>query len=174
MSSSNSQYLGPLTLFDPIRYKIVASTPEEEVRQKLISFLIHELAYPPHLIIIEKGLHTLRPLLKRTQLHIPKRRPDLLVMTPTTCTVASQTYHLGDPQPLLLIECKASILNTSAINQVLSYNYMIGAPCLSLVSQNKQQTGFLYPDKNTLDFYPGLPNYTQLLTHYLNIKHHAH
>lgn len=160
-----------LTIFDPIRHKILASTPEEKVRQELIAFLIEELLYPPALIIVEKGLKTLFPLLARKTIRLPRRRPDLLVITPATHTNSEgKTYNLGHPKPLLLIECKARVINQQTVNQLLSYNYIIGAPCLSLVCYKKQQTGFLNPKTQTLDFYPGLPSYSQLLSYYLTLN----
>ncbi|WP_348663697.1 type I restriction enzyme HsdR N-terminal domain-containing protein [Chlamydia vaughanii] len=162
---------GSLKIFDPIRHKTLTSTPEEEVRQELITFLIEELLYPPNLIIVEKGLKTLFPLLNRKDIHLPRRRPDLLVVTPITYTSPQgETHTFGDPKPLLLIECKARVINQQTINQLLSYNYIIGAPCLSVVCHKKQQTGFVNPQTKTLDFYPGLPSYTQLLSYYLTLN----
>lgn len=160
-------------LFDPLRHKILVSTPEEEVRQKLIAFLIEELHYPTNLIIIEKGLATLSPLLQQRPSHYPKkRRPDLLITTPVTYTTAEgKAYNLGQPHPLLLIECKARVINQRTLNQLLSYNYIIGAPCLAIVCYNKQKTGFLNPKTHLFNFYPGLPSYSQLLTYYLHLKH---
>ncbi|MEF9496654.1 type I restriction enzyme HsdR N-terminal domain-containing protein [Chlamydia sp. 04-14] len=173
-TSSNEQILTnaeSLKIFDPIRHKILASTPEEKVRQELIAFLIEELLYPPSLIIVEKGLKTLFPLLNRKDIRLPRRRPDLLVITPATYTnLEGETYNLGNPKPLLLIECKARVINQQTINQLLSYNYIIGAPCLSVVCYRKQQTGFLNPKTQTLDFYPGLPSYPQLLSYYLKLN----
>ncbi|ASD30341.1 Uncharacterised protein [Chlamydia abortus] len=160
-----------LTIFDPIRYKILASTPEEKVRQELITCLVEELHYPPSLIIVEKGLKTLFPLLSRKEIRLPRRRPDLLVITPATYTDAEgKTYNLGEPRPLLLIECKARVINQQTLNQLLSYNYIIGSPCISVVCYKKQQTGFLNPKTHTLDFYPGLPCYSQLISYYLTLN----
>ncbi|QVE48708.1 type I restriction enzyme HsdR N-terminal domain-containing protein [Chlamydia crocodili] len=173
-TSSNEQIStnpDSLKIFDPIRHKILASTPEEKVRQELIAFLIEELLYPPSLIIVEKGLKTLFPLLTRKDIRLPRRRPDLLIITPATYTnLEGETYNLGNPKPLLLIECKARVINQQTINQLLSYNYIIGAPCLSVVCYRKQQTGFLNPKTQTLDFYPGLPSYPQLLSYYLKLN----
>ncbi|MEF9519405.1 type I restriction enzyme HsdR N-terminal domain-containing protein [Chlamydia crocodili] len=173
-TSSNEQIstnADSLTIFDPIRHKILASTPEEKVRQELIAFLIEELLYPSSLIIVEKGLKTLFPLLTRKNIRLPRRRPDLLVITPATYTnFEGKTYNLGNPKPLLLIECKARVINQQTMNQLLSYNYIIGAPCLSVVCYRKQQTGFLNPKTQTLDFYPGLPSYPQLLSYYLKLN----
>ncbi|EPP35463.1 type I restriction enzyme R domain family protein [Chlamydia ibidis] len=160
-----------LKIFDPIRYKNLHVTPEECVRQGLLTFLTDELGYPKNLIIVEKGLRTLLPLLNCKDTYLPKRRPDVLVITPTTYIDDMNKQHdFGHPKPLWLIECKAEVINQKTINQVLSYNYVIGAPCLSVVSYNKQKTGFINPETQTLDFYPGLPSYSQLISYYLKIK----
>ncbi|VVT43382.1 hypothetical protein BOKEGFJH_00929 [Chlamydia avium] len=173
-STSHREKPSPtLKIFDPLRHKILVSTPEEEVRQKLIAFLIKDLHYPPNSFIIEKGLATLSPLLqKKHTFYSKKHRLDLLVTTPITYTNAEgKIYNLGKPHPLLLIECKAHAINQRTLNQLLSYNYIIGAPCLSIVCYNKQKTGFLNPQTHLFDFYPGLPSYSQLLTYYLHLKH---
>lgn len=177
LASTSHEHNGPqaLRLFDPLRQKTLVSTPEEEVRQQLITFLIEDLHYPPNLLIIEKRLTSLSPLLARqTPRFLKKLRTDLLVVTPVTYTnPEGKTYHLGQPHPLLLIECKARVINQNTLNQLLSYNYIIGAPCLSIVCHNKQKTGFLNPQTHLFDFYPGLPSYSQLLTYYLDLKHKA-
>jgi hypothetical protein len=47
---------GRLEVFDIIRKKYVSFTPEENVRQQFISFLISEKDFPQSLIAVEKGL----------------------------------------------------------------------------------------------------------------------
>ena len=55
---------GRLEVFDIIRKKYVSFTPEENVRQQFISFLISEKDFPQSLIAVEKGL-TINNLKKR-------------------------------------------------------------------------------------------------------------
>lgn len=43
-------------LFDPIRKKNVACTPEERVRQNAIQMLLHKIKVPKHLIEVEFSL----------------------------------------------------------------------------------------------------------------------
>lgn len=158
-------------LFDPIRNKALECTPEERVRQDLLFLLIHKLNYPKHLLIVEKELKTLFPLLARKRARLPRRRPDILVITPKTYTdPTGETFHLGEPKPLLLIECKAQVINQNTLIQLLSYNYIIGASCLAIASKKKQLTGFLNPKTQNLDFYPGLPEYSQLLRYYCSLN----
>lgn len=119
-----------------IRKASVAHTPEEEVRQSILSHLLHKGLYPEGLISIERGL--LAP-------NAPKRRSDILV-------------YSGDLKPLLLIECKATPLNSAAYRQVIGYNYYVKAPLLALVNQNEAVTGVLDTQKGWV-FTAGLPSY---------------
>jgi hypothetical protein len=48
--------VGKATIFDVIRKKKVALTPEEWVRQHLIHYMIEQLKYPKSLISVEDGL----------------------------------------------------------------------------------------------------------------------
>ncbi|WP_201456639.1 type I restriction enzyme HsdR N-terminal domain-containing protein [Chlamydia sp. 17-3921] len=158
-------------IFDPIRNKSLDCTPEEKVRQNLLSLLVHKLHYPEKLIIVEKELRTLLPLFTRKDAHLPKRRPDLLIVTPQIYTnCKGDTYKFGNPRPLLLIECKARIINQNTLIQLLSYNYILGTCCLAIVSRDKQLTGFINPRTQTLNFYSGLPEYTQLLNYYCSLN----
>lgn len=47
---------GVIEIFDAFRKKYVALTPEENVRQQFMHYLIKEKAFPTSLIAIEKGL----------------------------------------------------------------------------------------------------------------------
>ncbi len=56
-------------IFDELRKKYVALTPEEWVRQHFIMFLINEKKYPASLFAVEKQ-HSLNEMQKRTDLII--------------------------------------------------------------------------------------------------------
>lgn len=71
-------------LFDPIRRKWIKTTPEELVRQCIISYLIEEKSYPVGLISVEKEI----------KFHQLNKRYDIVIYT-------------KDVSPLILIECKA-------------------------------------------------------------------
>jgi hypothetical protein len=60
-----------ISIFDEIRKKYVALTPEEWVRQNFIQFLINDKKYPASLIAVEIGL-------KYNQL---QKRADVLIYT---------------------------------------------------------------------------------------------
>jgi hypothetical protein len=93
--------LGQAQLFDPIRQKWVARTPEEWVRQQFLQLLISTHAYPKTLIAVEKSI-ALGSLTKRF---------DILVYDRT---------H----QPWMMVECKSAevALDESVLHQLLRYN----------------------------------------------------
>jgi type I site-specific restriction-modification system R (restriction) subunit len=98
---------GKKLVFDVVRKKWVALTPEEWVRQHVLWFLINEKAVPESLISVEKSL-TINTLTKRF---------DILVYDKNTC-------------PVMLIECKAPgvKLSQSTLEQAARYNlrYKVG------------------------------------------------
>ncbi len=88
-------------VFDPIRRRWVALTPEEWVRQHFMNHLVHDHGCPASLIAVEKAL-VLNELAKRA---------DLVV-------------HGNDGTPLALIECKAPHvkLDQRTFEQAARYN----------------------------------------------------
>ena len=94
-------------LLDPVRKAWVAMTPEELVRQTLLSHLVSVMSYPLGRIAVEKGI-----VWNGLQF-----RFDLLVYGP-------------DMQPFLLVECKAPHvqLKESVLWQITRYNLRVKAP----------------------------------------------
>lgn len=105
----NSKY----HIFDVIRKKYVALTPEEWVRQHFINYLIQHHNYPKGLIKIEGGL-------KYNQL---QKRTDILV-------------HDNKGAPYLLIECKSYDikLGQKVIEQTAVYNKNLKAAFLLITN----------------------------------------
>ena len=102
---------GKYFIFDSLRKKFLALTPEEWVRQHWINFLIEHQGYPKGLIALEKGL-------KYNQL---QKRTDLVVF--------DRVGH-----PYLLIECKAPEVELSqkVLQQALAYRSSLLAPHIIL------------------------------------------
>jgi hypothetical protein len=94
-----------LQVWDIVRKKWVALTPEEWVRQHLIHFLCKHRGWSESLMAVEKNL-------KYNGLN---RRPDVVV------------YNSG-MVPLLLAECKAPevTINQSVLDQAVMYNRALG------------------------------------------------
>ena len=107
-------------VFDPIRKKNILLTPEEEVRQRLLDYLILEKKYSKNLIKIEGGVRV-NKLQKRTDILIYDRHS----------------------QPFMLIECKAPhvVLDAKTLQQAANYNSQIQAPFLA-ISNGKQHFCF--------------------------------
>ena len=95
-----------LQIFDEHRKKYVILTPEEWVRQHILSFLVYHLGYPKSLIQVESGI-------KYNQL---RKRPDIVALD-------------RKGEPLMIVECKAAKvnINQSTFEQVAVYNKVIGA-----------------------------------------------
>ena len=96
---------------DPIREKLIYVTPEETVRQRMISYLINELNVPKEAIGVEEHLS-----------HYginSKYRADIIV----------HGRNGRDDDPILIIECKAPdvYLDEKTLNQVTNYCYLVYA-----------------------------------------------
>jgi len=100
---------GKILIFDQLRKKYVVLTPEEWVRQHLISFLIQEKGFSRSLIRVESGLTYFKQ----------KKRADLIIYDNTG-------------KPLLLAECKSpqSGLNPETVFQIGIYQKTIEATYL--------------------------------------------
>ncbi|MCK9304960.1 MAG: type I restriction enzyme HsdR N-terminal domain-containing protein [Bacteroidales bacterium] len=92
------------SIFDPVRKKRVACTPEEEVRQQLIAYLRDGLGYP------ESHMSCEYPLKRGKKSY----RGDLVIFG-------------NRMEPYLLAECKAPgvKLNIDVFEQIIRYNHML-------------------------------------------------
>jgi hypothetical protein len=104
---------GAMSIFDRCRKSFVDLTPEEWVRQHLVSFLVEEKKFPASLIVVEKSL----------KLNNTIKRADVLVY--------------GDQlKPLLIAECKEPgvKLSQQVLDQALRYNLVFGVKYLVLTN----------------------------------------
>lgn len=110
------------SLFDPIRQKWVAKTPEEEVRQRVLHWLLGPGGFSRHEILVEKSLHQ-RLGFEHTQ----TRRFDI------ACVRLLSTHEI---ECLCLIECKALIENHQSLEatwrQIEGYNSFLASPAKAL------------------------------------------
>jgi len=104
---------GKVSIFDNIRKKYVALTPEEWVRQHFVNYLIHHLGYPRALFRVESSL----------PFHNEQKRSDILI-------------YNRDGNPWFLTECKSPFIKLSqnAFNQVSIYNMKVGAKYLCVTN----------------------------------------
>jgi hypothetical protein len=128
-------------IFDPLRKRYVALTPEEWVRQHMIRYLLDRLAYPESLISVEAPL-------KYNRL---KKRTDLVV-------------YRKDGKPGLLIECKApSVALTQAVlEQAAMYNMPLQVRFLALTNGNQHHILFINREERKFEFIERFPRYDEL------------
>lgn len=94
-------------IFDFVRRRYVALTPEEWVRQNLLVYLCEVMSYPKGLISVEKEL----------KVNNLKRRYDIVV-------------YNSDHQPWMLIECKEPgvPVTDQTLQQLLAYYQRLQCP----------------------------------------------
>jgi len=129
---------GKLSIFDSLRKKYLILTPEEWVRQHMVSFLVHHRNYP-------KGLFSLE---KEVVYNSLQKRFDILVLD-----------RVGNP--FLLIECKAPEVRLSkkTVEQVAVYNKTIGASYMG-ISNGRQHLFLKYnSDVKNYDQISDLPQF---------------
>ena len=126
--------------FDPIRKRYLLITPEEEVRQWIIHYLINNLGYPLTNIAVEKQISYLNR----------KKRFDVLI------------YKHGTPR--LLIECKAPNvpINQATLNQIATYNFTLNVPYLLLTNGANQLCCHVNSEAKTYVFLEAIPPYKSL------------
>lgn len=132
----------PGTVFDPIRKRHVAATPEEEVRQAVIRYLVDSVKVPPNLMGVEFSLSVLEP----GNLH----RVDIVVWRPGE----------GQLAPWLLVECKepGARIDDSVAWQAAGYLKRI--PCRFVMLTNGKDTRVLERAGTDYRLAPGLPFYS--------------
>ena len=100
---------GQKQIFDSIRQKYVALTPEEWVRQHFINYLTSEKGYPSGLISVEMPV----------EINGMQQRADIVI-------------YDRKQQPAMIVECKAPTvkLTDKAYSQAARYNLVLKAPIL--------------------------------------------
>lgn len=104
-------------VFDPIRRKYVALTPEEEVRQLCLHALVNQYEVPTGLIAVEYSV----------KLHTLAKRADIVVFG-------------RSGTPLMIVECKAESVQITedVLHQLLRYHAGLTTPFL-LITNGRQQ-----------------------------------
>ncbi|ATR92499.1 type I restriction enzyme HsdR N-terminal domain-containing protein [Porphyromonas gingivalis] len=132
-----------MLIFDSIRRRYVALTPEEWVRQHFVHYLTDVLGYPADLIRNE------------AQLRIDRRRK--------RCDTVVYDTNL---QPIVLCEYKAPTvsLTQKTMDQILCYNFIFRVPLL-LLSNGLQHAACLVDyEQSGYVFLPEIPSYEELTT----------
>lgn len=123
-------------VFDSVRRKWVALTPEEMVRQLLIYYFIHTHHFPVSRMSVERKL----------SLHGMTRRYDLVLFDKTA-------------NPLLLAECKAPTipLNQDVLDQAARYNLELKVPYLFVTNGRQSYCSRIDFDKESWKFLDEMP-----------------
>lgn len=124
-------------LFDPIRKKWVAATPEENVRNALIVWLLQKQGINKNRIAVEQSL----------ALNGLKKRADLVI------------YNAAY-QPILLAECKAPQIKIcqNTLNQAARYNMHFKVPYLLLTNGETLFVFEVNHHNQTFDLLPNFPD----------------
>lgn len=132
---------GKRSIYDVVRQKFVALTPEEWVRQHFVNYLITEKSYPKDLIANEVSL-TLNGTSKR-------------------CDTVVYDRFLT---PLMVIEYKAPHIEIkqSVFDQIVRYNIIMRVKYLVVSNGINHYCCQIDYDKNTYTFINGIPEYAGL------------
>ena len=132
---------GKRTIFDPVRRKYVALTPEECVRQHFVNYLITFKNYPKELLANEV-------LVK-------------LNGTSKRCDTVAYNRFLA---PLVIVEYKAPTVSiTSAVfDQIARYNMVLHVEYLIVSNGLNHYCCKIDYDSQTYTFLNGIPGYDEL------------
>jgi hypothetical protein len=129
-------------IFDEVRKKYVALTPEEWVRQHFTQFMIHQKDVPAALIIMEKKLI----------INTLSRRPDILI-------------HDRNGNPLMIIECKSPDVKISqdTFDQVARYNSVLNVPYIVVSNGIQHFCCRMEYSSNSYQFLEEIPDYAEMM-----------
>ena len=132
---------GQLQIFDRLRNKFVALTPEEWVRQHFVSYLITHKGYPAGLMANEVAL----------TLNGTSRRSDTVVYT-------------SDAKPLVIVEYKATNVKISqkTFDQIIRYNMVFQAPYIIVSNGLNHYCCHIDFENHSYKFLPEIPDYSEL------------
>lgn len=136
---------GVRRVFDPLRRRFVALTPEEWVRQHFVAYLVNELGYPSSLMANEVAI----------KVNDTSRRCDTILYYPLDGTQGMR--------PRMVVEYKAPHIPVTqkVFDQIARYNSTLGAPLL-IVSNGLHHYCCRYTGA-TYTFLRQIPPYPELL-----------
>lgn len=128
-------------VFDPIRRKYVALTPEEWVRQHFCSLLTKHLGYPKGLIANEIAI----------RLNNTSRRCDTVV-------------YDNEAKPVMIIEYKSPevTINQQTFDQIVRYNMVLHSRYLIVSNGLNHYCCRIDYEKKSYEFLREIPPYSEL------------
>ena len=128
------------TIWDPLRKKEVALTPEERVRQWCIGVLSTQMEVPMHMMMSEAGF----------KLGDKQFRADIIV-------------YDRQLSPLMVVECKRPEveLNREVLDQTIRYNMVLNVKYI--IVSNGTKTLILRKNESGYGFIDYVPKYSEML-----------
>lgn len=135
------EHEGVLSIYDALRQKYVALTPEEWVRQHFTMWLINHRGFPRSFMANEVGL----------TVNGRQRRADTVVFTTTL-------------QPLMVIEYKnaAVRITQKVFDQIVRYNMVYNAPYLAVSNGMNHYCCKIDFENHSYSFLREVPNWHEL------------
>lgn len=132
---------GKASIFDPVRRKYVALTPEEWVRQHVIQFLGNEKHVPLSLIRVESGIRLFKT----------RKRFDIVVSD-------------RNGNALVLVECKAPtvLVTRDVLDQAVRYNLSVKVEYLMLTNGLQHVFCRIDPGKGGVEIIEDLPGFQDI------------
>lgn len=129
-----------LSVFDPLRRRYVALTPEEYVRQHFVNWMTTDLHYPASIMANEMGV----------EVNGIKRRCDTVVWRP-------------DSDPLIIAEYKAPTVRISqtVFDQIANYNSVLRAKYLIVSNGLEHFCCRMDYQDGGYQFLPSVPDYME-------------
>lgn len=130
-----------IKVFDPLRKKYVALTPEEYVRQQFVAWLINDRHFNPALMANEIGI----------KVNDTKKRCDTVLFRP-------------DGSPLIIVEYKAPDIKITqtVFDQIVRYNMTLRARYLVVSNGINHYCCVMDYSGDTYHFIPEIPDYQNL------------
>jgi hypothetical protein len=127
---------GTKKVFDPLRKRYVALTPEEEVRQRCIQHLVVACGYKASRMKSEVGI----------VVNDLQRRIDII-------------YYSRQGRALVLVECKAPSvpINQEVFDQAARYNMALYAPYFIITNGRETYCALLQPEAQRYQFLKNIP-----------------
>ncbi|MCW3787533.1 type I restriction enzyme HsdR N-terminal domain-containing protein [Plebeiibacterium sediminum] len=132
---------GKKMIFDTIRKKMVALTPEEWVRQNFLSYLIECKDFPASLMAVET----------KVNINGLAQRADIV------------SYN-KQRKPVFVVECKAPHIKITnqVFDQVARYNIMLKTRLICVTNGMNHYCALLNQDGRQYNFLEDIPSYKQL------------
>lgn len=129
-----------LTIWDPLRKKEVALTPEERVRQWCIGVLVGQLQVPAHMMMSEAGF----------KLGNKQFRADIIV-------------YDRKARPLMVVECKRPEveLTSEVLDQAIRYNMVLNVRYIMIT--NGTRTFVCTRKEGGFVFIGNVPTYNEMI-----------